>query len=75
MVMSLIKLMRKLQMIEGILKDQRGIHMEMKGSLVSSSHKKKNTIQSIKQKGKFKGKGKKKRNDQGKCFLYGQKGY
>ena len=33
MVMSLTKLMRKLYMDERILKDQKGIHMAIKGSL------------------------------------------
>ena len=37
MVMSLIELMRELQMVEGILKDQKGIHMVVKGSSSSSS--------------------------------------
>ena len=76
MVMSLIELMRELQMVEGILKDQKGIHMVVKGSSSSSSQKNKNTIESTKQKGKFKGKGKKKKSKgQDKCFLCGKKGH
>ena len=37
-------------MAEKILKDQKGIHMTMKGSLGSFSQKKKNIIKSTKQK-------------------------
>ena len=37
MVMSLTKLMRKLQTIEGILKDQKGVYMIVKGSSGPSS--------------------------------------
>ena len=76
MVMSLLELMRELQMVEGILKDQKGIHMGVKHSSGSSNQKKKNTMKSTKQKGKFKGKEKKKKsNGQGKCFFYGHKGH
>ena len=50
MVMSLPKLMRELPMAEGILKYQKGIHMEMKGSLSSFIQKKKNTMKSTKKK-------------------------
>ena len=59
MVMRLTKLVRELQMIDEILKDQRGIHMAMNGSSSSFSQKK-NTIKSTKSKGKSKSKGKKK---------------
>ena len=38
--MSLTKLMKKLQKIEGILKDQRDIHITIKGSSSSSNEKK-----------------------------------
>ena len=64
-------------MAEGILKYQKGIHMEMKGSLSSFIQKKKNTMKSTKKKKKkFKGKEKKKKiKSQGKCFLYGKKGH
>ena len=62
MVMNLLELMRELQMVEGILKDQKGIHMAMKCSSSSSSQKKKNTMKSTKQKEKFKGKGRKKKS-------------
>ena len=48
--MSLPKLMRELQMAEGILKYQKSIHMEMKGSLSSFIQKKKNTMKSTKKK-------------------------
>ena len=51
--------MRELQMIDEIIKDQRGIHMAMNGSSSSFSQKK-NTIKSTKSKGKSKSKGKKK---------------
>ena len=61
MVMNLSKLMRELQMAEGILEYQKGIHMEMKGSLSSFIQKKKNTMKSTKKKKKFKGKEKKKK--------------
>ena len=61
MVMSLPKLMRELPMAEGILKYQKGIHMEMKGSLSSFIQKKKNTMKSTKKK-RFKGKEKKKKS-------------
>ena len=63
MVMNLSKLMRELQMAEGILEYQKGIHMEMKGSLSSFIQKKKNTMTSTKKKKKrFKGKEKKKKS-------------
>ena len=39
LMMSLTKLLRERKMTQGILKDQRGIHMKIKGSLGSSSHK------------------------------------
>ena len=39
-------------MAEGILKYQKGIHMEMKGSLSSFIQKKKNTMKSTKKKKK-----------------------
>ena len=61
MVMNLSKLMRELQMAEGILEYQKGIHMEMKGSLSSFIQKKKNTMKSTKKK-RFKGKEKKKKS-------------
>ena len=61
MVMNLSKLMRELQMAEGILEYQKGIHMEMKGSLSSFIQKKKNTMTSTKKK-RFKGKEKKKKS-------------
>ena len=48
-------------MAEGILKYQKGIHMEMKGSLSSFIQKKKNTMTSTKKK-RFKGKEKKKKS-------------
>ena len=76
MVMNLPELMRELQIAEGILKDQKGIHMGVKHSSGSSNQKKKNTMKSTKQKGKFKGKEKKKKiNGQGKCFFCGHKGH
>ena len=66
--------MREHKMTEGILKDQRGIYMAVKGSLGFSSQNKKNTIEFIKQKGKFKAKGKKKKSKgHDKCFLCGKK--
>ena len=73
-VTSLTKLMSKLQMAKGILRDQKDIHMIVKGFLGSSSQKKKNTIEFAKQKRKFKGKRKKKKSKgQNKCFLCGLK--
>ena len=76
MVMRLTELMRELQMVEGILKDQKGIHMVVKGFSSSSSQKNKNTIESTKWKRKFKGKREKKKSKgQEKCFLFGQKGH
>ena len=66
--------MREHKMTKGILKDQRGIYMAVKGSLGFSSQNKKNTIEFIKQKGKFKAKGKKKKSKgHDKCFLCGKK--
>ena len=53
--------MRELQMIDEILKDQRSIHMAMKG-LSSSFSQKKNTTKSTKSKGKSKSKEKKKKS-------------
>ena len=61
-------------MAKGILKDQKDIHMTVRGFLGSSSQKKKNTIEFANQKRKFKGKRKKKKNKgQNKCFLCGLK--
>ena len=65
-VMSLIEVIREVQIAERILKDQRNIHMITHGS---SSLEKKNNSKTTKNE-KFKGKGKKKRKGQGKCFLY-----
>ena len=74
MVMNLTELRRELQTTEGILKDQRGIHIMVKGSLGFSSQKKKNISETIKQKERFKGKEKRKKSQcKGKCFLYGKK--
>ena len=58
-------------MVEGILKDQRSIHMTVKGSLGSFSQKK-NTTKTTKQKGK---RMKKKSKGWGKCFFCGKKGH
>ena len=45
LMMSLLELMRELQMTKGIFKDPRGVHMAVKGSLDSShNNKKKNTF-------------------------------
>ena len=72
--MSLIELIRELQKIEKILKGKKDIHKVVKGSLGSFSQKRKNTIESTKQKENFKGKRKKKKSkEQSKCFLYGKK--
>ena len=69
MVMRLIKLIRELLTIERILKDEKAIHMLVKGSSSLSSQKKKNTIESTKHKGKnTKKKQKKLNNSFGKCF-------
>ena len=46
--MSLIQLMRELETTERIFKDQKDIHMIVKGSSGSSSQKKKNIIKSTK---------------------------
>ena len=46
-LMSLLKLIRELQMVERIFKDQKGIHMTMKHSS-GSSNQKKNTTKSTK---------------------------
>ena len=74
MVMSLTKLMKKLQKIEGILKDQRDIHITVKGSS-SSSSKKKITLQSpLSRRESSRGKENKSKR-QGKYFLYGKKGH
>ena len=59
---------------EEILKDQKVIHMEVKGSLSSCNKKKKKNSKSTKQKGKFK-KYNKKSKGNGKCFLNGKKGH
>lgn len=60
--MNLPKLIRELQIIKRILKDQRGAHMIVKDSS-SDKRKKKNNFKNTKQ-GKFKvGKGKGKRKE------------
>ena len=69
MVMRLIKLIRELLTIERILKDEKAIHMVVKGSSSFSSQKKKNVIKSTKHKGKnIKKELKKLNNSFGKCF-------
>ncbi|RVW71489.1 hypothetical protein CK203_061009 [Vitis vinifera] len=72
MVMSLPELIRELQAVEGILKDQKDIHMSVKHSSCYSSQKKKKSTKSTKQKGKFKGnrKKKKKRKGQGASVFF-----
>ena len=73
--MSLTKLMRELFMVEGVLKDRRGIHVIVNSSN-SFSQKKNNIIEFTKQKRKFKGKGKMKKSKVLlKCFLCGLKGH
>ena len=73
LVMSLPKLMKELQMTEGILKDPKGVHIAIKDSSSSFCNKKKNSFKKSKQRknkakeGKNKGKG--------KCFICGKKGY
>ena len=73
LVMSLPKLIKELQMIEGILKDPKGVHIAIKDSSSSFYNKKKNYFKKSKQRknkakeGKSKGKG--------KCFICGKKGY
>ena len=52
MVMRLIELIRELLMVERILKEEKAIHMVVKGSSSFSSQKKKNAIESTKHKGK-----------------------
>ena len=49
LVMSLPKLMKELQMIEGILKDPKGIHIAIKDSSSSFYNKKKNYFQTEKE--------------------------
>ena len=68
-VMSLIEVIREVQIVERILKHQRNIHTITHDSSGSSSLKKKNNSKTTKNE-KFKGKGKKKRKGQGKWFLY-----
>ena len=69
MVMRLIELIRELLMVERILKEEKAIHMVVKGSSSFSSQKKKNTIESTKHKGKNTKKELKKLNNSfGKCF-------
>ena len=72
MVMSLPELIRELQAVEGILKDQKDIHMSVKHSSCYFSQKKKKSTKSTKQKGKFKGnrKKKKKRKGQGASVFF-----
>lgn len=61
-------------MNEGILKNQKNIHMTVKHSLSSFGKKKKNGFKTIKYKGIFKARSKK-RKDKGKCFLCENKNY
>ena len=72
--MSLLKLMKELQMIERILKDSKVVHMIVKDSSGSFlNRKKKYSFKIFKEgntkvrKGKSKGKG--------KCFICGEKGH
>ena len=65
--MNLTMLMRELWMAEEILKNQKGVHMVIKGS-----YSKKNNFENTKQKGKFK-KGRKKSKEKCKYFLYEKK--
>lgn len=61
-------------MNEGILKNQKNIHMAVKGSLSSFGKKKKNEFKTTKYKGIFKAIGKKSKK-KGKCFLCENKNY
>ena len=70
---SLLELMRELHMVKGILKDRRGVHMVVKGSLGSSHKKKKNAFKYIEQRKSKARKEKSKRK--GKCFSYGKRGH
>ena len=42
MLMNLLELMRELKIVEGIFKEQMGVHMEIKSFSSSSSREKKN---------------------------------
>ena len=70
LLMNLPMLMRELWMAEGILKNQKGVHMVIKGS--SSKKNNKNNFENTKQTGKFK-KGHKKSKEKRKYFLYEKK--
>lgn len=61
-------------MNEGILKNQKNIHMAIKRSLSCFGKKKKNGFKTIKYKGIFKARSKKSK-DKGKCFLCENKNY
>ena len=60
--------MRELQTTEGILKDQRDVHIVVKGSSNASSKKKKNNFGNTKSKSQFKS-GSKKNKGKDKSFL------
>ena len=64
--------MKELQMVEGILKDSKGVNMEVQDSLGSYHNKKKrNTFNKSKQRKTKARKGRSKGKD--KCFIYGKK--
>lgn len=72
LMMILLELMKELQMVKGILKDPKGIHMVLKDSSDSSHNKKKKNSLKKSKHGKNKAR---KRKRKGKCFICGKKGH
>ena len=72
LMMILLELMKELQIVEGILKDPKGIHMVLKDSSDSSHNKKKKNSLKISKHGKNKARKSKRK---GKCFICGKKGH
>ena len=72
LMMSLPELMKELYMVEGILKDSKGVHMAMKDSSGSSCIKKRKKFFKKSKQGKNKTR-KGKSKGKCKCFIFGKK--
>ena len=70
LMMNLPKLMSEFHMVEGILKDAKGVHMEVKDSSSFSYNNNKNTFKKTKYEKTKARKGKTKEKD--KCFISGK---
>ena len=74
LMMNLSELMKEPSMVEGILKDPKGVHMAVKDSSGSSSNKKKKNSFNKSKQGKNKV-GKENSKGKDKCFIYAKKSH